>query len=224
MAAPAAALPVTYSPTTALLVVDVQNDFCHPDGSLSLPGAAGALPTINAHVAAAAAAAAPVVYTADWHPPVTPHFVTSGGQWPVHCVADTWGARFLDGLALVGDAVVRKGVGGEDGYSGFGARVVVGAGGGGSAAGGQGGGEVATEHSGGGEVVDTGLTALLTARAVRSVVVVGVAGDVCVRATALDAVAGGWATTLVRGGVAYVDAGAVGRVEAELAAAGVRLV
>jgi len=222
MAAPAAALPITYSPTTALLVVDVQNDFCHPDGSLSLPGAAKALPTINAHVAAAAAAAAPVIYTADWHPPVTPHFVTAGGKWPVHCVANTWGARFLDGLAVVGDAVVRKGVGGEDGYSGFGARVVV-AGGGGSAAGGRGG-AAATEHGGGGGVVDTGLTALLTARAVRSVVVVGVAGDVCVRATALDAVAGGWDTTLVRGGVAYVDAGAVERVEAELAAAGVRLV
>eukprot|EP00168_Porphyra_purpurea_P010621 TRINITY_DN2640_c0_g1_i2.p2 TRINITY_DN2640_c0_g1~~TRINITY_DN2640_c0_g1_i2.p2 ORF type:complete len:208 (+),score=69.97 TRINITY_DN2640_c0_g1_i2:158-781(+) len=172
MAAAAAPLPVTYSPTTALLVVDVQNDFCHPDGSLSLPGAPGALPTINAHIAAAAAAAAPVVYTADWHPPVTPHFATAGGTWPVHCVADTWGARFLGGLTLVGDAVVRKGVGGEDGYSGFGARVVVL--GGDGAAGGAGGGEAAKGH--GGEVVDTGLTALLTARGVRSVVIVGVAG------------------------------------------------
>ncbi|GAB0493813.1 hypothetical protein MMPV_005099 [Pyropia vietnamensis] len=219
--------PYPYVPTTALLIVDAQNDFCDPAGSLSVAGAAEAITTINAHVAAAGAAGAPVFLTADWHPPVTPHFVTGGGRWPVHCVAGTWGARFVEALHVPpGAVVVRKGVGGEDGYSGFGARVVGKARGGEGEEGGQGDGEKEATDGGGreGDLVDTGLAAALTTRNVTALVVVGVAGDVCVRATALDARARGWPVTLPRGGVAYVDPTAVGRVERELTAAGVTLV
>eukprot|EP00168_Porphyra_purpurea_P010620 TRINITY_DN2640_c0_g1_i1.p2 TRINITY_DN2640_c0_g1~~TRINITY_DN2640_c0_g1_i1.p2 ORF type:complete len:221 (+),score=56.67 TRINITY_DN2640_c0_g1_i1:158-820(+) len=219
MAAAAAPLPVTYSPTTALLVVDVQNDFCHPDGSLSLPRRAwGAADHQRAHCRCRRRRR-PGRLHGRLAPASDPPFRHGGRH-----VARPLRGRHL-GRPLFGGPHPRRrrgrpqGRGGEDGYSGFGARVVVL--GGDGAAGGAGGGEAAKGH--GGEVVDTGLTALLTARGVRSVVIVGVAGDVCVRATALDAVAGGWATALVRGGVAYVDAGAVGRVEAELTAAGVRL-
>ena len=66
-------------------------------------------------------AGSPVVYTQDWHPPSTPHFAKDGGIWPVHCVADTWGAQLHPDLVVRGP-VVRKGTGGEDGYSGFSMR------------------------------------------------------------------------------------------------------
>src|SRR3954447_20563178 len=109
-----------YGPATALIVVDVQNDFADPAGSLSVTGGATIIPTINAEIEAARSAGAVVVATQDWHPPVTPHFAKDGGIWPVHCVADTWGAELHPDLALPVDALrVRKGVNGEDGYSGF---------------------------------------------------------------------------------------------------------
>ena len=59
-----------------------------------------------------------MVYTQDWHPPVTPHFEKDGGVWPVHCVRGSWGAELHPDLRVEGE-VVRKGTGGEDGYSGF---------------------------------------------------------------------------------------------------------
>ena len=65
-------------------------------------------------------AGATVVATQDWHPESTPHFAKDGGIWPVHCVADTWGAELHPDLRLPdGAAIVRKGANGEDGYSGF---------------------------------------------------------------------------------------------------------
>jgi nicotinamidase/pyrazinamidase len=99
-----------YDAQTALLVVDVQNDFADPKGSLYVRG--------GEQVAAAQAAGAQVVYTQDWHPKSTPHFAKDGGVWPVHCVMETWGAEFQPELHVVGP-VVRKGSNGEDGYSGF---------------------------------------------------------------------------------------------------------
>ena len=107
-----------YDPATALVIVDVQNDFADPAGGLSVAGGDRVVPFINTQIAAARAAGAHVVYTQDWHPAVTPHFAKDGGIWPVHCVADTWGAAFHPDLDIVGP-VVRKGSSGEDGYSGF---------------------------------------------------------------------------------------------------------
>ena len=107
-----------YDPTTALIVVDVQNDFADPTGSLSVAGGTEVIPVINADIETALAAGAKVFYTQDWHPESTPHFEKDGGLWPVHCVADTWGAELHPGLRVEGP-VVRKGVNGEDGYSGF---------------------------------------------------------------------------------------------------------
>ena len=89
-----------YDERTALVVVDVQNDFADPAGSLTVPGAEEVITAVNEEIEAAAAAGAAIVYTQDWHPPRTPHFVTDGGPWPVHCVRDTWGAELhpaLDG-------------------------------------------------------------------------------------------------------------------------------
>jgi nicotinamidase/pyrazinamidase len=153
----------TYDPTTALIVVDLQHDFAEPDGNLYVPGGEEVVPLANAEIDAARAAGSPVLYTQDWHPESTPHFQKDGGIWPVHCVHDTWGAEFHEDLVVEGP-VVRKGVDGRDGYSGFSVRDPV-----------------------TGEEDDTQLGHLLRDAGVRRVVIVGLAGDYCVRETALDA-------------------------------------
>ena len=105
---------------TALVVVDLQNDFADPAGSLSVTGGADVVPVVNHAVREATAAGALVVATQDWHPESTPHFEKDGGIWPVHCVAGTWGAELHPDFELPDGAPrVRKGANGEDGYSGF---------------------------------------------------------------------------------------------------------
>jgi nicotinamidase/pyrazinamidase len=192
---------VEFGPTTALVVVDVQNDFADPEGSLSVPGAEAVVRTVNELVERARAAGTPIYYTQDWHPPSTPHFEKDGGIWPVHCVADSWGAQFHPVLDVHGQ-VVRKGTGGEDGYSGFTMRDPV------------------TE-----ETRSTGLAEFLRDEGVVNVVVAGLATDYCVKATALDAVELGFSTTVVRDAVAAVDVepGDGDRALAELSASGVTL-
>lgn len=192
----------SYDRATALVVVDVQNDFADPRGGLSLAGAEDVIPFVNAEVRAARAADAQVVYTTDWHPPVTPHFAEAGGPWPTHCVKGTWGAELHPALLVDGD-IVRKGTGGEDGYSGFGIRDPV-----------------------TGEARTTGLAALLRARGVQRVVVVGLAGDVCVAATALDARTAGFGTSVVRAATASAEVhpGDEDRAFETMAAAGVRVI
>jgi len=195
------AAPETYDAGTALVVVDVQNDFTDPAGGLAVVDAEAILPEVNARVAACRAAGGLVVYTQDWHPARTPHFESDGGPWPVHCVAGTWGAELHPGLVVDGP-VVRKGVGGEDGYSGFSVRDPV-----------------------SGEVDRTELGALLDAHGVTRVVVVGLAGDVCVAATAEDAAALGYATTVPLAATRMVELnpGDGARAVARLRAAGVEV-
>src|SRR5450756_2036004 len=108
-----------YDTTTALIVVDVQNDFADPAGNLSVADGDAIVPYVNGQIAAALAGGAFVAYTQDWHPPSTPHFAKDGGPWPVHCVAGTWGAAFHPALTADAGPSVRKGANGEDGYSGF---------------------------------------------------------------------------------------------------------
>ena len=172
-----------YDATTALIVVDVQNDFADPAGGLSVAGGTAVIPTINAEAAAARENGALVVATQDWHPETTPHFQKDGGIWPVHCVAGTWGAELHPDLSLpAGAARVRKGSNGEDGYSGFTMRDPT-----------------------SGEEIPTELHGLLQERGVRRVFVVGLATDYCVKATALDALRLGYATAVLTDAIAAVD-------------------
>jgi nicotinamidase/pyrazinamidase len=172
-----------YDRATALLVVDVQNDFADPNGNLYVDGGEQVVEVVNREVADALAAGATVVYTQDWHPPVTPHFEKDGGIWPVHCVAGTWGAEFHPSLVVQPEAeVVRKGVGGEDGYSGFTVR-----------------------EPQSGERHGTGLEDVLRRQGVEKVVVAGLATDYCVRETVLDALSRGFAATVVTNAVRAVD-------------------
>src|SRR5919109_4931039 len=107
-----------YGPSTALIIVDVQNYFADPGGSLSVKGGDAVVPVINGEIDSASAAGATIVATQDWHPESTPHFQKDGGIWPVHCVAGAWGAALHPDLKVRGE-VIRKGTGGEDGYSAF---------------------------------------------------------------------------------------------------------
>lgn len=190
-----------YDDRTALIVVDLQNDFADPEGSLSVAGGDAVVPTVNGAVAAAIAAGALVVATQDWHPPDTPHFAKDGGVWPVHCVADTWGAELHPAFEVPADLPrVRKGSNGEDGYSGFTMRDPV----------------TGAEHP-------TELDALLRERGVERVVVCGLATDYCVKATALDARRLGFETYILADAVAAVnlEVGDGERALAEMADAGI---
>ena len=90
-----------YDRETALVVVDVQNDFADPNGSLYVHEGEAVVPVANGQIGEAEEAGALIVYTQDWHPESTPHFEKDGGLWPVHCVHDTWGAMFQPDLQVV---------------------------------------------------------------------------------------------------------------------------
>lgn len=171
----------TYGPTSALVVVDMQNDFADPGGSLFVRGGPAVVGRVNDEVQRAVAGGAMVVYTQDWHPPSTPHFAKDGGVWPVHCVADTWGAELHPDLIVAGPRV-RKGSNGEDGYSGFTMR------------------DPLT-----GREVRTELEPLLREHGITHVAVCGLATDYCVRGTTLDACHLGFETAVLREAIAAVD-------------------
>jgi nicotinamidase/pyrazinamidase len=189
---------LSFDATTALLVVDVQNDFADPEGNLYVRGGEGVVPLAGEAVTAAQNASAAVVYTQDWHPASTPHFAKDGGIWPVHCVAETWGAALHPGL-LVHGPVVRKGINGEDGYSGFSVR-----------------------DPRSGESSSTQLQSLL-APSIRRLVIVGLAGDYCVKETALDGVRLGYAVDVPLALTRFValEPGDADRTVEDLRAAGV---
>lgn len=187
-----------YDEATALIVVDTQNDFADPEGSLYVAGGEEAVSRINDEIASAREAGAFVVYTQDWHPESTPHFEKDGGVWPVHCVKGTWGAEFHPKLVVDGP-VVRKGTGGEDGYSGFTMR-----------------------DPESGEEKPTELEELLRERDIERIYVVGLATDYCVKETVIDGARAGFDTTVLAGGTRAVDmeAGDGFRAVAEMVEAG----
>lgn len=170
-----------YDERAALLVVDVQNDFADPAGALYVTGGEEIVPLVNGHVADAGVNGALVAYTQDWHPEHTPHFQQDGGIWPVHCVQDTWGAAFHPALDVEGE-IVRKGVDGRDGYSGFSLR-----------------------DSETGERGATTLDDLLRERGIERVVVCGLATDYCVVETVLDALMLHYPTEVLLGAIRAVN-------------------
>jgi nicotinamidase/pyrazinamidase len=182
----------------ALVVVDLQNDFC-PGGALAVRGGDAIVPVVNRYLDRFGEAGAPVFLTRDWHPPVTAHFQAYGGVWPPHCVQGTPGAAFHPGLAPPVEAViVSKGMDPEqDAYSGFQAQ----------------------DPSG------QPLPAILAERGVRRLYVGGLATDYCVRATALDALREGFEVVVLADAIGAVDLapGDGARAIDEMQGAGARL-
>lgn len=184
-------------PGDALLIVDVQNDFC-PGGSLPVPRGNEVVPVLNEYARRFHEAGLPVIASRDWHPPQTKHFQSGGGQWPPHCVQGTPGAEFHPNLRLPeGTIVVSKGMDpSQDSYTAFDA------------------------------VTDDGrpLLQLLRNLGVRRLFVGGLATDYCVRASVLDALRHGFEVILLTDAVRGVDVtpGDSERALQEMRAAGAR--
>jgi nicotinamidase/pyrazinamidase len=103
----------------ALIVVDVQNDFC-PGGSLAVPQGDEVVAPLNRLIEEFLKRGEPVFKTRDWHTRQTKHFAEFGGTWPVHCVQNTKGADFHPALREDKNIkIISKGLGDEDSYSGF---------------------------------------------------------------------------------------------------------
>ena len=164
--------------TDALIIIDVQNDFC-PGGSLAVAGGHEVVPVLNQYIEQFARARLPIFATRDWHPENTRHFKIHGGLWPPHCIQGTQGAEFRADLALPDEVViVSAGMApDEEGYSGFDGKDGSGA----------------------------GLADLLRARGVERVFVGGLATDYCVKETVLDALRHGFKAVLLEDAVRGVN-------------------
>lgn len=184
---------------TALIVVDVQKDFC-PGGALAAPGGDDIVPAINRHLAEARERGIAVYATRDWHPAVTTHFKQYGGAWPPHCVQESAGAQFHPELRLPPDAIViNKGDDpAQDGYSAF------------------------EGHTASG----TPLLDDLRSRQVTTLYIAGIATDYCVKTTALDAVHAGIEVRVLKDAITGIDArpGDVRRAMDEITRAGAKVV
>ncbi|MEE1620828.1 isochorismatase family protein [Zafaria sp. J156] len=197
----------------ALVVVDVQNDFCE-GGSLAVAGGAAVAERIEAFLAQNRGGYDAVAATQDWHIDPGSHFSATPDfrdSWPVHCVAGTPGADPHPGL---GPAVVRGAIDAffrkgrfEAAYSGFEGRL--------AAAGAPG-----TDEAGAGGPL---LGDWLRAAGIAAVDVVGIATDFCVRATALDAATAGFAVRVVMPLTAAVHPEGIEAVAAELRGAGIEV-
>ena len=165
-------------PKKALLVVDVQNDFC-PGGALGIHGGHKIIPILNRYIKFFEKENLPIIVTRDWHPKVTKHFEQFGGVWPMHCVKGSPGAMFHPDLELPKEALVMsKGMDPEkDSYSAF----------------------HAIDSSG------MALTNLLKIFGITEIYIGGLATDYCVKYSALDALKAGLKVFILTDAIAGVN-------------------
>ncbi|HOP40553.1 MAG TPA: bifunctional nicotinamidase/pyrazinamidase [Geobacteraceae bacterium] len=163
---------------TALLIEDVQNDFC-PGGALAVPGGDEVVPVLNRYIDLFLEKGLPVFASRDWHPDESRHFSGFGGIWPAHCIQGSIGARFHPELRLPDDAIViSKGMDpAEDGFSSF---------------------EAVSEE--GRSFFDC-----LEERGIRHIYIGGLATDYCVKYTVLEALCRGFSVTVLLDAVRGVD-------------------
>lgn len=182
----------------ALIVVDVQRDFC-AGGQLPAPGCERILPALNDYVVQAQERSWPIYASRDWHPPVSSHFKQYGGEWPPHCVQWSPGAEFHPRLALPATTIIISK--GDDpdrhGYSAF------------------------EGHTPEGRTL---LEDLLDRR-IDTLYVAGLATDYCVKQTATDALRAGLRVTVLTDAIAGIDRqpGDVDRALNDMARAGATL-
>lgn len=191
----------------ALIVIDVQSDFC-PGGALAVEGGDEIVAGINALMAEFSA----VILTQDWHPaghssfasthdadPFTTYEAPYGTQvlWPDHCIQGTDGAAFHPALNTHGDLIIRKGyTPAIDSYSAF------------------------FEND---KTTPTGLEGYLRSRGIDTVTIVGLALDYCVNYSAQDAAKLGFKTTVITDLCRAIDASTEAIARAEMAALGVEV-
>ncbi|MHB1169963.1 MAG: bifunctional nicotinamidase/pyrazinamidase [Longimicrobiales bacterium] len=182
---------------SALLLVDVQNDFL-PGGALAVPDGNAVLPAMNEYIARFREHDLPILASRDWHPAETSHFEAGGGPWPPHCVQDTAGAAFHADLKLPADTtIVTKGTSPtDDGYSAFEAQ----------------------------DDAGRAVGEWLREKDVERLYVGGLATDYCVRASVLDSLKQGIDTVLLLDAVRGIDVkpGDVARAVDEMIRAGAR--
>lgn len=171
-------------PGSALVVVDVQNDFC-PGGSLAVPSAQEIFPVVDRLMDQFEGLGLPVLLTQDFHPPDHCSFLRQGGPWPPHCVQNTPGVAFAPQITPPPSALrfVKGFRADRDAYSGFEGRLM----------------------RADGTIGDEDPATWLGRHQVRTLVVVGLATDYCVKATALDALRLGFQTVVVEDGVRGVN-------------------
>ncbi len=169
---------ISVKPKKALLVVDVQNDFC-PGGALGIKDGDKIVPLINEYIGIFTAEKLPVFVTRDLHPQKTKHFKKFGGVWPVHCVENTPGAAFHPKLKIPKTAIiVSKGMDpGKDSYSAF----------------------QAEDASG------MSLVNLLKVIGIEEIYVAGLATDYCVKYSTLEAIKNGFRVKVLIDAVKGVD-------------------
>jgi nicotinamidase/pyrazinamidase len=162
----------------ALVIVDVQNDFC-PGGALAVAEGDQVVGNLNRHIARFRDASLPIFATRDWHPVKTRHFKDFGGQWPVHCVQESFGAQFHSALDLDSQVViVSKGMAADaDSYSGFDAVDATGA----------------------------ALADLLHRSRTKRIFVGGLATDYCVKQTVLDGLKQGFDVVVLKDSIRGVE-------------------
>jgi nicotinamidase/pyrazinamidase len=144
----------------ALLIIDLQNDFC-PGGALAVPEGDSIIDTINSYIEYFHQRKLPIFASRDWHPVRTTHFKEFGGAWPAHCVQNTKGAEFHPQLKLPTDAILLyKGMDpAKDSYSVFQAE----------------------------DAHGVGFELLLHDAGIAELFVCGLATDYCVKSSVLDA-------------------------------------
>lgn len=164
--------------TKALLIIDVQNDFC-PGGMLAVFDGDKVIPALNSYIQLFVSKNFFIFASRDWHPQETKHFQKFGGLWPVHCVQNTDGAKFHPDLQLPKSTVIlSKGMNpNQDSYSAF----------------------QAVDNNG--KNFDT----ILKALSVKELSIGGLATDYCVKSSVLDALKAGYGVKLLTDAVQGVN-------------------
>ena len=162
----------------ALLIVDVQNDFC-PGGALAVPEGDKIIPNLNKYIKIFWQKKLPIFASRDWHPKKTKHFKKFGGVWPVHCVQNTKGAAFHTKLKLPKEAIIlSKGMDPEkDSYSAFGGQ----------------------------DTNGMEFLTLLKYLGVQQIYIAGLATDYCVKFSSLDAIKFGFKVRLLTDAIKGVN-------------------
>jgi nicotinamidase/pyrazinamidase len=163
---------------SALLIVDMQKDFC-PGGALGIAGGDDIIPIINCYIGVFMERKLPIIASRDWHPSMTKHFREFGGSWPAHCVEGSDGAMFGEGLLLPPETLVfSKGMDPDrDEYSALHARNDRG----------------------------TPLAEFLIEKDIQHLFICGVATDYCVLQSALEGLRHGLAVTILVDAVRGVE-------------------